>query len=139
MEICKCYLRVKDFFSLSLKSWLTSTLLLFVLNLYLKDFCQCPAKPHQLSDTLWTRVKVLVAQACHLFAPHGLSPARLLCLWNSPGKDLGVGCHSLLQGIFLTQGSNPDLPHCRQIPYHLSHQGSSLWAQDDNPKGARNR
>ena len=34
------------------------------------------------------------------------------------------GCHFLLQGIFLTQGSNPGLPHCRQMLYHLSHQGS---------------
>ena len=37
------------------------------------------------------------------------------------------GCHSLLQGIFLTQGSNPGLLHCRQILYHLSHQGSPLF------------
>ena len=33
----------------------------------------------------------------------------LLCLWDSPGKNTGVGCHFLLQGIFLTQGSNPHL------------------------------
>ena len=39
---------------------------------------------------------------------------------NSPGKNTGVGCHALLQGIFLTQGSNPGLPHCRQILYCLS-------------------
>ena len=37
---------------------------------------------------------------------------------------IGVGCHALLQGIFPTQGSNPGLPHCGQILYHLSHQGS---------------
>ena len=43
---------------------------------------------------------------------------------NSPGKNTGVGCHALLQGIFPTQGSNPGLLHCRQIFYHLSHQGS---------------
>ena len=43
---------------------------------------------------------------------------------NSPDKNTGVGSHSLLQRIFLTQGSNPDLLHCRWIPYHLSHQGS---------------
>ena len=42
--------------------------------------------------------------------------------WNSPGKNTGVGSHSLLQGIFSTQGSNPGLPHCRQILYQLSHQ-----------------
>ena len=40
--------------------------------------------------------------------PHGLKPARLLCLWDFPGKNIGVGCHALLQGIFLTQGSNQD-------------------------------
>ena len=38
--------------------------------------------------------------------PHGLQPARLLCPWDSPGKNTGVGCRALLQGIFLTQGSN---------------------------------
>ena len=56
--------------------------------------------------------------------PHGLQPARLLCPWDSPGKNTGVGCHALLHGIFPTQGSNPGLPHCRQILYQLSHQGS---------------
>ena len=50
--------------------------------------------------------------------------ARLLCPWNSPGKNTGVGCHALLQGIFLSQGWKPRLLHCRQILYHLSHQGS---------------
>ena len=51
--------------------------------------------------------------------PHGLySP------WNSAGQNTGVGSLSLLQGIFLTQGSNPGLPHCRQILYQLSHKGS---------------
>ena len=39
------------------------------------------------------------------------SPARLLCLWDFSGKNTGVGCHFLLQGIFLTQGSNPCLLH----------------------------
>ena len=58
--------------------------------------------------------------------PHGLWPARLVCPWNSPGQNTGEGSHSLLQGIFPTQGSNPGLPHCRQILYQLSHQGSSL-------------
>ena len=53
--------------------------------------------------------------------PRGLQPARLLCLWDFPDKNTGVGCHFLLQGIFSTQGSNPGLPHCRQTLYHLSH------------------
>ena len=57
--------------------------------------------------------------------PHGLPPARLFWSpWDSPGKNTEVGCHSFLQGIFLTQGSNPGLLHCRWILYHLCHQGS---------------
>ena len=56
--------------------------------------------------------------------PHRLYPSRLLCPWNSPGKNTGVGCHCILQGNFLTQGSKLGLRHCRQILYHLSHQGS---------------
>ena len=47
---------------------------------------------------------------------------RLLHPWDFPGKSTGVGCHFLLQGILLTQGSNPGLPCCRQTLYHLSHQ-----------------
>jgi len=43
------------------------------------------------------------------------------CPWNSPGKNNGVGSHSLLLGIFPTQGSNPGFLDCRQILYHLSH------------------
>ena len=51
---------------------------------------------------------------------------RLICPWDSLGKNTGVGSHSLLQGIFLIQGSNLGLLHCRQILYHLSHQESPL-------------
>ena len=43
------------------------------------------------------------------YSPPG--PSRLLCPWDSPGKNTGVGCYALLQGIFLTQGSNPHLLH----------------------------
>ena len=56
-----------------------------------------------------------------------VDPARLLCPWDSPGKNTGVGCHALLQGIFLTQGSNTGLLHCRQPPYQLNHQGSCVY------------
>ena len=55
---------------------------------------------------------------------HGLSSTRLLCPWDFQGKSTGVGYHFLLQGIFLTQGSNPGPLHCRQMLYPLSHQGS---------------
>ena len=44
-------------------------------------------------------------------------------------KNTGVGSHSFLQGIFLTQGWNPGLPHCRQILYHQSHQRSPFTSQ----------
>ena len=54
----------------------------------------------------------LCVGACIVSAvrPRGLWPARLLCPWDSPGKNTGVGCHLLLQGIFPTQGSTPSLP-----------------------------
>jgi len=51
-------------------------------------------------------------------------PTRLLCLWGFPCKSTGLGCLFLLQGIFPTQGSNPGLPHYRQMLCPLSHQGS---------------
>ena len=57
-----------------------------------------------------------------LFATLWTVAARLLCPWNSPGKNTEVGCHSLLQDIFPTQGLNLGLVHCRLIHYHLSHQ-----------------
>ena len=63
------------------------------------------------SDSLW---------------PHGLQPAMLLCLWNSPGKNTGVSCYVLLQGVFPTQGSNPSLSHWRRILYQMSYQGSPV-------------
>ena len=46
---------------------------------------------------------------------------------DSPGKKTGVGCHTLLQGVFPTQGLNPGLPHCRHILYHLSHLELDQW------------
>ena len=49
---------------------------------------------------------------------------RLLCPCDSPGKNTGVGSHSLLQGIFLTQESNLGLLHCRQMHYCLIHHRS---------------
>ena len=50
-------------------------------------------------------------------------PTSLLCPWNFPGKNTGVGCHSLFQEIFPTQGSNLGLLHCRKILYCLNHLG----------------
>ena len=60
---------------------------------------------------------MLVTQSCPTLCDHVdyIQPTRFLCPWNSPGKNTGVGCHSLLQGILTTQESNLSLPHCRQI------------------------
>ena len=67
-------------------------------------------KSHSLS------FKVLITQSClTLCGLHGLEPARLLCPWDSPGRNTGVGCHSLLQETFPTQGLNSGHPHYRQI------------------------
>ena len=60
------------------------------------------------------------AQSC----PTLWDPVDCICLWDSPGKNAGVGCHALLQGIFPTQGLNPGLLHCRQILYSLTNGGS---------------
>ena len=91
-------------------------------------------KVYTLYDSVYKEtLKVLVTQLYPtLWNPHGLYPTRLLCPWDFPGKNTGMGSYSLLQGIFLTQGSNPSLLHCRQILYHLGHQGSSwtchIWS-----------
>ena len=77
------------------------------LNLMLKSWLQYLSESERclvVSDSLWS---------CGLYNP-----------WNSPGQNTGMGSLSLLQGIFLTQGLNPGLLYCRQILYHLSHQGS---------------
>ena len=55
--------------------------------------------------------------------PHELKPTSFLCPWNSPGKNSGVGSHSLFQGIFLIQGSNPGILHCGQFLYCLEPPG----------------
>ena len=68
---------------------------------------------------------VLITQSSPtLCDPMDCSPAKLLSPWNSPDKNTGLDCHSLLQGISSTQRSNPGLLYCRQILYCLSHQGS---------------
>ena len=72
---------------------------------------------HSFSVESVSPVLCLVAQLC-------LSPPGSSVHGDSPGKNTGVNCHALLQGTFPTQGLNPGLPRCRQILYHLSHQGS---------------
>ena len=75
----------------------------------------------------YTRVCSLLCSVASVMSnslwPHRLQSVRLLCPWDSPGKNTGVGCHALLQGIFLTQGLYPHvhLLHCRLIFLPLRH------------------
>ena len=104
--------------------------------------------PMRLTELFWTRKKTeallymrvcvcvcvcthTLPQLCQtLCEPMDCSPpARPLCPWNSPGKNTGGHCHFLLQGIFLTHGSNLCLLHCRRILYPLSHRGSQCMYQ----------
>ena len=71
--------------------------------------CECVLSGFIVSDSL---------------RPHGLWSARLLCPWDFPGKNTGVGCHFLLQGIFLTWGLNPRLLLWQVDSLPLSHLGS---------------
>ena len=74
-------------------------------------------------------VLVLVTQSCLTLC----DPMDYSSSWSSAGKNTGVGSNCLLQGIFPAQGSNPGLPHCRQILFCVSHQESpdkkGLWTQ----------
>ena len=80
----------------------------------------CMAKKHMDRYSL-----CLVSQSCpSLCKPMGYSSPGSSVHGISQGKNTEMGCHTLFQGIFPTQGLNPGLPHCRQILYHLSHQAS---------------
>ena len=77
---------------------------------------------------VWVRSCVL---SCSLVFdslwPHRPQPTRFFCPWDFPGKNTRVGCHFLLQGLFLTQESILHLMHCRQILYHWA----TLWNISD--------
>ena len=85
----------------------------------------CPLPHVNLSNCLsqvlrtgWKKSEA--AQSC----PALCKPMDCSLPWGFPSKNIGAGCHLLLQGAFLTQGSNLGLLHCRQTLYHLSHQRS---------------
>ena len=65
-------------------------------------------------DTSWILSEVAQSYPTLCYPMDQGVPTRLLCPWNFPGKNTGVGCHFLLQGIFPTQGSNPGLLYFRQ-------------------------
>ena len=67
-----------------------------------------------------------VPQACLTLRPYGMRPVRHPSPWDFPGKNTGVGCQFLLQGIFLTQGLNPCLLHWQADSLLLSCRGSSF-------------
>ena len=89
-------------------------------KVFLSDQCKEREKNNRTEKTIDTKGTFDAKRpwSCSVVSdslrPHGLQPTRLLCPWDFPGTSTGVGCHVLLQGIFLTQESNLGLPHCRQ-------------------------
>ena len=80
-----------------------------------------PCSPQQDRKSLHSNKK---SSQIHSVVSRSLRPHGLYSQWNSPGPNTGVGTFPFSRGIFLTQGSNPGLPHCRQILYQLSHKRS---------------
>ena len=84
---------------------------------------------------------MLVTQLCPILWSHGLHSTRLLCPWNSPCKNTGVGCHFLIQGIFSTQGVNSGLPALQtdsllsEPPGKPPNLGNSHWTADTYTRG----
>jgi len=75
--------------------------------------CVCVCAPHLLGMS-------------NSLQPHGLQPTRLLCPWDSPGKNTGVGCHFLCQGIFWPQDWTHVLCSGRLILYYLENENYIL-------------
>ena len=71
------------------------------------------------------RYVCVLTQSCLVLCDPGLEPARLLCPLDCPGKNTGVGCHFLLQGIFLTQESNLRLLHWQAASLLLNYLGKT--------------
>ena len=112
------------------KNWNNS----HAINISLQPFC-FPlwvqySKNSTSYSTLYCKVIVESLSCVQLFCdPMDCSPPGASVLGDSPGKNTGVDCHALFQGIFPTQGSNPGLPHCGRILYQLSHQLSDSVIQ----------
>ena len=88
------------------------------------DLAAAAASFESLYFCIYICICCLVAKPCPaLLQPRGLWPTKFLCPWDFPGKNTGVGCHFLLQGIFLTQGLNPHLLHWQSDSLPLNHQG----------------
>ena len=99
----------------------------FVYILILSTVSEVLLYTYKLNWMLEILLRVYVCVWSASLQPHVLWPARLFCLWDPPGKNTGVGCHALLQGIFKTQGSNPHLLHLlpwQADSFPLCHLGS---------------
>ena len=86
-------------------------------------------KESLVTEVGWIRECVTFSNSCCLVAKScpTLCHTSLFCLWDFPGKNTGMSCHFLLQGIFPTQGSNPSLLHWQEDSLPPSHQGSSQY------------
>ena len=117
--------------------WPSNVMFIFLFHCHLLFLIICGLliEPWMLEESWWiinpffrrTCVSewVKVAQSClTLCDTMHYSPPSLSVHGDSPDTNTGMGCHALLQEIFLTRGSNSGLPHCRRILYHHSYQGS---------------
>ena len=135
-----CHLHIWGYWHFSQQSWSQLVKSWFHLEEAEQKGKQCPivdvtgdvrrvwcCKQQYCIGTRNVKSMCLVAQSClTLCDPMDYSLTCSSVQRDSPGKNTGVGCHALFQGIFPTQGSNPGILHCRWILYCLSHQGSPL-------------
>ena len=84
--------------------------MLYVIFMYMLLICFLTLFIYFANDLLLAVcMSAKLLQSSDSLQPHGLQPAQLFCPWNFLGKNIGLGCHALLQGIFSTQGLNPCL------------------------------
>jgi len=83
----------------------------------------CPWRAPEWGGAEFLQMCCSCSVVSYSLRPRGLYPTGLLCPWSSPGKNTGVGCHTLFQGIFVTRGSNLGLPR-RWVIRKLS----EIWA-----------
>ena len=102
--------------------WILKLSVVVVINAVRVNVSQSPWISQPLKSKLWLvhMVSTEGDTTCSVVSD-SLQPNELYSPWNSPGQNTGVGSHSLLQGIFPTQGSNPGLPQRGQILYQMSH------------------
>ena len=125
LSLCFCFLSI--FPCSLLSSNFHQTVSQLRILLFLKTFFSphIPVIPFMLrchSEKYSLTVLCFLLSCVWLCDPMDCSPPGSSVHGDSPGRNTGVGCNALLQGIFPTQGLNPGLLHSRQILYHLNHQ-----------------